>query len=72
MKTIWFKRCGWVYIPIHTAGFILTLLTIVFSVPVYMAIIKNGDSVSDDLYHIFVYTTCTVFWWKWIAHKTST
>jgi len=72
MKTIWFKRLGLFYIPVHFMGFIITLLTIIFLMPVYMAIIKNGHSISDDLYKIFVYTTCTAFWWKWIAHKTST
>lgn len=71
MKTIWFKRWGWIYVPIHSIGFIITLLTILFLIPVYMAIIRNGHSVSDDLYHMFVYTTCTAFWWKWVAQKTS-
>lgn len=59
------------YIPIHIMGFLITLLTILFLLPVYMAIIKSGHSVSDDLYHMFVYTTCTAFWWKWMAQKTS-
>lgn len=72
MKTIWFKRLGIFYIPIHFMGFIITLLTIIFLMPVYMVIIKNGHSISDDLYQIFVYTTCTASWWQWIAHKTST
>ena len=71
MKTIWFKRLGWVYIPVNPAGFIITLLAIIFLVPVYMAIVRNGHSVSDDLYEMFVYTSCTAFWWKWIAEKTS-
>ena len=71
MKIIWFKRWGWIYIPIHIMGFLITLLSILFLLPVYMAIIKNGQSVSDDLYHMFVYTTCTAFWWKWMAQKTS-
>jgi len=71
MKTIWFKKLGWVYIPIHFAGFIITLSAIIFLVPVYMAIVHNGHSVSDDLYDIFIYTTCTAFWWKWVAEKTS-
>ncbi|MFN2439921.1 MAG: hypothetical protein ABR503_12030 [Chitinophagaceae bacterium] len=71
MKTIWFKKLGWVYIPIHFAGFVITLAAIIFLVPIYMAIIRNGHSVSDDLYDMFLYTTCTAFWWKWIADKTS-
>jgi len=40
-------------------------------VPVCIAVVRNGHSVSDDLYEIFVYGTCTAFWWKWVAEKTS-
>ena len=71
MNTIWFKKWGWTYFPIHLIGFIITLLTILFLIPVYAAIIRNGHSISDDLYHMFVYTSCAFFWWKWIADKTS-
>jgi hypothetical protein len=71
MNTIWFRKMGWIWIPAHPMGGIITLLAIVFLVPVYMAILRNGHSVSDDLYHLFVYTTCTAFWWKWVAEKTS-
>lgn len=71
MKTIWFKQWGWVYMPIHFMGLTITLAAIIFLIPVYMAIIRNGHSVSDDLYDMFVYTTCAAFWWKWIADKTS-
>ena len=71
MKQSWFKPFGWVYIPVQPMGFLITLLAIIFLVPVYMAIFRNGHSVSDDLYEMFVYTTCTAFWWKWVAEKTS-
>ena len=71
MKPNWFKSNGWVYIPVQPMGFLITLLAIIFLIPVYMAIVRNGHSVSDDLYEIFVYTTCTAFWWKWVAEKTS-
>ena len=71
MKQIWFKRIGWIYVPTHLAGFIVTLLAIIFMVPVCLAVVRNGHSVSDDLYEIFVYGTCSAFWWKWIADKTS-
>lgn len=67
----WFKKYGWTYLPIQTEGYIVTLLTILFMIPVVMATVRNGHSVSDDLYQIFVYGTCTAFWWKWIAEKTS-
>jgi hypothetical protein len=66
----WFKSIGWLYTPVHVMGILVTGLAIIFLVPVYMAILRNGHSVSDDLYHLFVYTTCTAFWWKWVAEKT--
>lgn len=71
METTWFKKFGWIYLPINAAGIVITLLAFAFLVPIYAAIVRNGHSVSDDLYHMFIYTTCTVFWWKWIAEKTS-
>jgi len=71
MKQIWFKKAGWIYLPIHAIGILITLGAIGFMVPVCIAVIRNGHSVSDDLFEIFVYATCTAFWWKWIAEKTS-
>jgi hypothetical protein len=71
MNTIWFKKWGWGYVPVHAMGLVTTIAAIVFLVPVYATLIRSGHSVSDDLYHLFVYTTCTAFWWKWIAEKTS-
>ena len=71
MNNIWFKKYGWMYIPVSLIGVFVTLLAIVFLIPVYTTIVRNGHSVSDDLYHMFVYTTCTAFWWKWIAEKNS-
>lgn len=70
-KQIWFRRMGLFYFPAHPAGYFITLLAIVFMIPVITAVTKNGHSVSDDLYHLFVYGTCTAFWWKWVAEKTS-
>jgi hypothetical protein len=71
MKQNWFKKSGWIYIPIHPLGFAVTIAAIIFMIPVSMAIFRNGHSATDDLYQFFVYATCTVFWWKWIAEKTS-
>ncbi len=71
MKTIWFKKAGLLYLPIHFMGYLLTMLAIALMVPVCMAILRNGHSVGDDLLYSFVYITCTAFWWKWIAEKTS-
>ena len=71
MKQIWFKKAGWIYLPVHALGFLVTLVAIIFMVPIVLAVVRNGHSVSDDLYQIFVFATCTAFWWKWVAEKTS-
>ncbi|GEO10561.1 hypothetical protein [Segetibacter aerophilus] len=71
MNPIWFKPFGWAYLPITFMGMAITILAAAFLVPVFAAIIRNGHSLSDDLCHMFIYTTCTAFWWKWIAEKTS-
>ena len=71
MKEIWFKKWGWFYIPANMMGYLISLLAIIFMVPVMMAAGRDAYSVTDELYNIFVYATCTAFWWKWIAEKTS-
>ena len=71
MKQTWFKKAGWIYLPIHLMGILITLGAIIFMVPVCMAVFRNVHSVSDGLYEIFIFGTCTAFWWKWVAEKTS-
>lgn len=71
MKLIWFKKASWFYVPVHVMGALVTIVAFAFMVPVCTAIFRNGHSVSDDLYEIFVYASCTAFWWKWVAEKTS-
>lgn len=71
MKQIWFKKAGWVYLPVNPMGVIVTLLAILFMVPVVIAADRSAHSVTDELYQIFVFGTCTAFWWKWMAEKTS-
>ncbi|MEO7768831.1 MAG: hypothetical protein ABIS01_15480 [Ferruginibacter sp.] len=71
MEQYWFKKTEWAYFPIHPVGYVVTLLAAIFMIPVITAILRNGHSISDDLYQVFVYGTCTAFWWKWIAEKTS-
>ena len=71
MKTTWFKPFGLIYLRIHFMGLIITSLAFILLIPIYAAIAYNGHSVSDDLYPMFVYITCNVFWWKWIAKKMS-
>ena len=71
MKEIWLKKWGWFYIPANMMAYLISLLAIIFMVPVMMAAGRDAHSVTDELYNIFVYATCTALWWKWIAEKTS-
>ena len=71
MKTIWFKRAGWTYVPVHPAGLILTLAAIIFLVITWVSINSNGQTIMEALFEMFIYVTCTAFWWKWVAEKTS-
>ena len=71
MKRSWFKPYAGFYLPVTIEGVIVTVVAMAFLAPIYAAIIRNGHSVSDDMYHMFVYTSCTVFWWKWVAEKNS-
>ena len=71
MKTIWFKQFGPFYLPVHLAGYCITILAILFLVPVCKMVLSDSHAIGDDLCQIFVHTTCTAFWWKWLAEKTS-
>ena len=71
MKTIWFKRAGMLYLPVHFMGYFLTMVAIALMIPVCIGILRSGHSVTDDMFYSFIYITCTAFWWKWIAEKTS-
>ncbi len=71
MKETWFKKYGWVYLPVNAMGVIVSLLAIAFMIPVVIAADRSAHSVSDELYEIFICATCTAFWWKWVAEKTS-
>jgi hypothetical protein len=70
-KLNWFKKTGLFYVPVSMSGYIISLIAIIFMVPILMAITRNGHSVSDDLYEIFIYGTATFFWWNYLAERTS-
>jgi hypothetical protein len=56
MNATWFRRYGRVYAPLCMVSIIITLLAIVFLIPIFTAITCNGHSVSDDLYpHVCLY-----------------
>ena len=71
MNSIWFKKLGWLYVPVHVMGLLVSAAIVFLNVIFFIAIDRQSHSASDTLIHFFVYFTCTAFWWKWIAEKTS-
>jgi hypothetical protein len=71
MKTIWFKKTGWFYIPVSVIGVIISLLAISFCISVFLAIDRNSHSVSDTLYGIFPYVVSVFTIVYWIGGNTS-
>jgi uncharacterized membrane protein len=71
MKTTWFKKIGWIYVPTSLIGAIITVIHIAFCVTVFIAIDKNSHSVTDTLYGIFPFFVCTGTVLFWIAGNTS-
>jgi hypothetical protein len=71
MTTNWFRKFGWIYIPISFIGVIITLLVIAFCITVFIAVDRNSHSVSDTLYGIFPYFVSAFTILFWIAANTS-
>jgi hypothetical protein len=71
MKTNWFRKFGWIYIPTSVIGAVIMLLVIVFCIKVFIAIDRNSHSVSDTLYGIFPYFVSAITILFWIAGNTS-
>lgn len=71
MKSNWFKKTGWIYLPVTASGIILYLLTAVFCTTVFIAADRNSHSVSDTLYGIFPYFVSAFTVLFWIASNKS-
>jgi hypothetical protein len=71
MRRRWFREWGWVYLPASWQGFVLVVLSIIFSAQVFLAIDRTSHSVSDTLYGVFPYFVCCWGITYWIASKTS-
>jgi hypothetical protein len=70
MKTHWFNRLGWFYIPVSLPGAIITLATLAFCVQVFLAIDHKSRSVSDTFYGVFPFFACAFLWLAWMAGRT--
>lgn len=71
MNNIWFKKLGWLYVPVHAMGLLVCAVFAIVNLVFLIVINNQSDSVGEMLMRFFVYFTCASFWWKWIAEKTS-
>ncbi len=71
MKTIWFKKIGWIYVPITVIGILISLCVVFFCVTVFIAVDRHSHSVSDTLYGIFPFFVSAFTILFWIASNTS-
>jgi len=71
MKSAWFKRIGWIYLPTSVPGVMVTLITVAFCGQVFFAVDRHSHSVSDTLYGVFPYFACAFLLFDWIAGRTS-
>jgi hypothetical protein len=71
MKTVWFKRWGWVYRPVAWQGFIIVVTALAFCAQVFCAVDRKSHSASDTLYGVFPFFVCSFLLLDWIAARTS-
>jgi hypothetical protein len=71
MKNVWFKRAGWIHLPISVPGAIITLAALAFCVQVFLAVDRKSYSVSDTLYGIFPFFAYAFLLFDWIAARMS-
>ena len=71
MKTAWFKRVGWIHLPVSVPGAIITLVVLVFGAQVFLAVDRHSHSASDTLYGVFPFFACAFLLFDWVAGRTT-
>ena len=71
MKTQWFKRLGWFYLPVSLPGAIITLAALAFCVQVFVAVDRHAHWASDTLYGVFPFFASAFLLFDWIAGRTG-
>jgi len=71
MKTKWFKRLGWFYVPVSFPGAVVWLAALLFCITVFRAVDRHSHSVTDTLYGIFPFFVCTFLLLDWVSARAS-
>ncbi len=67
----WFRRVGWLHVPISVPGVIITVGALAFCVQVFFAVDRQSHSVSDTLYGVYPFILPTLLLLDWVAGRTS-
>ena len=70
-KRTWFKRWGWIYLPVSVAGWLAVVSTLLFCLNSFLTVDRHSHSASDTLYGIFPYWVPALGVLLWIASRTS-
>jgi hypothetical protein len=71
MKTNWFRRCGWFYLPVSIPGAVVFLAAAGFCVTVFRAVDNHSHSATDTLYGVFPFFVCMFLLLDWIGGRSS-
>lgn len=71
MKTNWFKRFGWFYVPTSLPGLALCVVAALFCLTVFQAVDRHSHSVSDTFYGVFPFFVCTFLLFDWVAGRMT-
>lgn len=71
MAWIWFRRFGWIYRPVSIVGWVITLVTALLIIQVFIAVDMRSHSVSDTFYGVLPYMVSYLVIAGWIASNTS-
>jgi hypothetical protein len=71
MTSQWFKRAGWLYVPVSIGGIVVYVLAVLFCATVFRAVDRHSHSVSDTFYGVFPFFVCTFLLVDWLGRKTS-
>ena len=71
MKTIWFKKAGWIYLPVSLIGFVFTILILSVFIHDLLFVNSRAHSVSDLYYNFLPYGFIYFSIYLWIGKNTS-
>ena len=71
MNDKWIARIGWFYVPVSAVGIVMWIFAALFWLTVFIAVDRHSHSVSDTLYGVFPFFTCTFLLLDWIGSRSS-